>query len=94
MFCGTVSACWLGVCREGCQLSPCRILYIIVNLDSGSLAVCLWCSGTANSVFGSLQLDYCGAARLCTDILRFVDVLLGSGVPDDRSVFKCCLTKV
>ena len=60
--------------------------------------------GTANSVFGLLQLDYCGAAshclelytlctylaaRLCTIILRFVDGLFGAGVPDDRSVFKC-----
>ena len=45
MLCGTVSASWLGVCTEGCQLSPCRIVYIIVNLDSLSLAVYLWCSG-------------------------------------------------
>ena len=45
MFCGTVSACILGVYTEGCQLSPCRSLYVIVNLDSVGLAVCLWCSG-------------------------------------------------
>ena len=60
--------------------------------------------GTANSVFGSLQLDYCGAASQCVELyvmymsggsplhhFRFVDVLFGGGVPGDRSV---CLTKV
>ena len=42
MFCGTVSACWLGVYTEGCQLSPCNIVYITVNLDSVSLTVVFW----------------------------------------------------
>jgi hypothetical protein len=62
--------------------------------------------GTANSVFGSLQLDYCGAASQCVELyvmymsggsplhhFRFVDVLFGGGVPGDRSVFKCWSSK-
>ena len=101
VFCGTVSvsACWLGVCIEGYQLRLCSILYIIVFLDSVSLAVCYGVLGTANSVLWCRQ-------SLCRVIyvmyisggsplhhFRFVDVLFGGGVPDDRSVFKLSSNK-
>ena len=52
----TVRACWLGVCIDGCQLSTCRILYIIVNLDSVSLAVCLLCSGDCQFSLGVIAV--------------------------------------
>ena len=64
----SVRAGWLGVCTEECQLSPCRMVYIIVILDSVSLAVCLWCYGNCQFIFGSLQLDYCGAASHCVEL--------------------------
>ena len=86
MFCGTVSvsACWLGVCTEGCQLSPCSSLYIIVILDSVSLTVCLWCS---------VDCEFSWTTVALLHHFRFVDVLFGCGVPDDRSVFKCWSNK-
>ena len=35
----------------------------------------LWCSGTAISVFGSLQLDYCRAASYCVMLYTFCTYL-------------------
>ena len=96
----SVSAGWLGVCTEGCQLSPCRIVYIIVILDSVSLAVCLWCYGDCQIIFWVITVGLLWRRQsLCRVIyvmyifggsplrhFSFVDVLLGGGVPDDRRV--------
>ena len=81
------------------------MLYIIVNLDSVSLAVCLGCSVLVDCQF-SLWVIAVGVLwrrqSRCRVIyvmyisggsplhhFRFVDVLFGGGVQDDNSVFNC-----
>ena len=85
-------------------------MYIIVNLDSDSLTVCLWCSGDCQfslcviavgllwrgqSLFRVIYVMYISGSSLLHHYpdLRFVYVLFGGGVPDDRSVFKCWSNK-
>ena len=83
-------------------------MYITVILASVSLAVGLWCSGHCQFSFWVIAVGLLFRRQsLCRVIyvmyisggsplhhFRFVYVLFGGGVPDDRSIFKCWSNKV
>ena len=92
---------WVPAQRDAnLALAVLRTSYLCAFSEPSCVSVVFF--GTANSVSGSLQLDYCGAAshclqlytlwtylvpRSCTNILRCVDVLFGGGVSNVVSVF-------
>ena len=103
MFCGTVSlsACWLGVCTEGCifvhHSDPGFSEPSCVSVEFWGLPIQFWVIAVGllwrrQSLCRVIYVMYISGGSPLHHFM-FVDVLFGGGVPDDRSVFKCWSNK-